>query len=85
MTSRVLSIVLLCAYVPLYRSDGLGDVVTVLASCVVPLTCIWFSESIAEATAGFVRASPPDLVWLFGCITLLMPLVVKLVILYEFS
>jgi len=52
---------------------------------VVPLTCIWFSESIAEATAGFVRASPPDLVWLFGWITLLMPLVVKLVILYEFS
>ena len=54
-------------------------------SCVLPLICIWFSEPIAEATGGFVRASPPLLVWLFGWITLLMPLGLKLVILYEFS
>jgi hypothetical protein len=85
VTSRALSILLLCAYVPLYRSEGLGSVVVVLCSCFLPLVCVWFPEPLADLTGGFVRASPPFLVWLFGWITLLMPLVLKLVVLYTFS
>jgi hypothetical protein len=81
----VLSIVLVCAYVPLYRSQGLGGVLLLLGSCVVPLICVWFPEPIAEATGGFVRASPPFLVWLFGWIALLMPLVLQLVVLYTYG
>ena len=85
MTSRILSILLLCTYIPLYLSDGLALTVTMLGYCALPLLCIWFSELVAEATSGFIRESPPFFVWLFGWITLLMPLVLKLVILDEFS
>lgn len=85
MTSRTLSILLFCTYVPLFRSEGLGTVWTILGCCLVPLICVWFPEAMAEATGGNVRASPPGLVWLFGWVTLLIPLMLKLVALYVYS
>jgi hypothetical protein len=85
VTSRVLSILLVCAYIPMYDSYGRREVVTVLCSCALPLICIWFSEPVADITGGLVRPSPPFLVWLFGWITLLMPLVLWLTALYVFG
>jgi hypothetical protein len=84
VSSRVLSILLLCAYVPLYRSEGPGAVVVILCGCVLPLACVWFPEPLADITRGFVTPSPPFLVWILGWITLLMPLMLKLVVLYTF-
>ena len=85
MTSRVLSLAVVCAYVPLFHRLGPGAVIIIVASCALPLACIWFSEPIGEATRGFVKASPPALVWFLGWITLLMPLFLKLVVLSVFG
>ncbi len=84
MTSRVLSLALVCAYIPMYHRGGPGVVTEVLAFCLLPLVSVWFSEPIGEAAAGWARPSPPLLVWLFGWITLLIPLVLKLESVYFF-
>jgi small-conductance mechanosensitive channel len=77
--SRVLSMLLFCAYVPVFWSEGPGIVTTILGICFVPLMCVWFPEALGEATPAEVRESPPSLVWLFGWFTLLLPLIAKLV------
>jgi hypothetical protein len=83
--SRVLSLAVVCAYVLLFHRLGPAIVITIVASCALPLACIWFSELIGEATGTFVQASPPFLVWFLGWITLLVPLFLKLVVLSVFG
>jgi len=51
-----------------------GDSVRVLASSILPLSCIWFPDTLGKHVGGRItKPSPAWLVWLFGWVVLLLP------------
>jgi hypothetical protein len=79
-TSRLLSGLLSAGYVAVvFHSSGLSDALRVIASCILPVACIWFPDVLgAGAYARIHVESPPLLVWLMGWVVLLVPLFASL-------
>jgi len=86
MISRILSTLIGVSYVGfIFSSDGGEAALYVFAYILVPLGCIWFSESIGEYTGimgqgpAITATTPGWLVAIGGWILLLLPLVFAIV------
>ena len=84
--SRWLSVLLVFAYVTgAGVTAGTRFALTVFASMLVPLACVWFPEAMGDYTGrtfghAITKQSPPSLVWFLGWIVLLLPLIVSTIL-----
>jgi DnaJ domain len=72
--SRIASSLLALAY---FASEWKsGESIRVLYWCILPLSCIWFPDVLGGiVNTRITKQSPPLLVWFFGWVLLLSPLV----------
>jgi hypothetical protein len=64
------------AVVLIYAAIGwkYGNSVRVIAPCALPLLCIWFPDTLGQHVGGRItKPSPAWLVWVFGWVVLLVP------------
>jgi hypothetical protein len=87
--SRIASFVLVAVYVTgAWISGGPESALTTSLFCIVPTACIWFPEALGDYTGMFLfdsvtKESPPFLVWLFGWLVLLLPVIVRTILRIE--
>lgn len=80
--SRLLSAAILIVYVTATGTvAGPLSALKMLLAMLLPLACIWFPDAMGDYTdqlrlSHVNRPSPPSLVWFFGWVLLLLPMMV---------
>jgi Zn-finger nucleic acid-binding protein len=66
------------------RVNAPGLIVRIVMFCVMPLACIWFPDVLGNLAQGrFTRTSPRSVVWFFGWIVLMLPIIQVAILLAE--